>query len=240
MIDALSPLREQLLATPMLAIALTLAAFLAGNRLFLRLDRPSWCPAVLIAAMLLAAVLALAGIDYDDYRRGAGWLMLLLGPATVALAVPLYQQLPRIRELWFPILCTLPPAAMLAAFYSVALAWLLGAAPEVLASLAPKSVTAPIAIGITEQLGGVIPLMMGGLLITGVMATAFVGLLARLTGISDPRVLGFVLGVNGHVIGTVRAFELGPTAGAFASLGMSLTGIFSALFLPLAWRLVGL
>ncbi|SFU53929.1 LrgB family protein [Halomonas korlensis] len=240
MSESLALLREHLLATPMPAIALTLAAFLAGNRLFLRLNRPSWCPAILIAAMLLAASLALLGIDYGDYRRGAGWLMLLLGPATVALGVPLFQQLPRIRDLWRPILISLPPAAMLAAFYSVALAWLLDASPEVLASLAPKSVTAPIAIGITEQLGGVIPLMMGGLLITGVMSTACVGALARYLSIRDPRVLGFVLGVNGHVIGTVRAFELGPTAGAFASLGMSLTGIFSALFLPLAWRLLGL
>ncbi|PMR77148.1 LrgB family protein [Billgrantia endophytica] len=224
----------------MLAIGLTLAAFLTGSRLFVRLGRPGWCPAVLIAAMMLAATLAITGIDYDDYRAGAGWLMLLLGPATVALGVPLYQQLPRIRELWRPILYTLPPAAMLASLYSVGLAWLLGASPDVLASLAPKSVTAPIAIGITEQLGGVIPLMMGGLLITGVMATAFVGLLSRQLGIRDERILGFVLGVNGHVIGTVRAFEHGATAGAFASLGMSLTGIFSALFLPLAWRLVGL
>jgi putative effector of murein hydrolase len=233
-------LREQLLATPMLAIALTLAAFLIGNRLFARLGRPFWCPAIMIASMLLAATLALSGIDYGDYRHGAGWLMLLLGPATVALAVPLYQQLPRIRELWLPILVCLPPASILAAFYAVGLAWLLGASPEVLASLAPKAVTAPIALGINEQLGGVIPLMMGGLLVTGVMTTAFVGLLSRAMKIHDPRILGFVLGLNGHVIGTVRAFEIGPTAGAFASLGMSLTGIFSALLLPLAWRLLGL
>lgn len=235
-----SALREQLLATPILAIALTLAAFFIGNSIFIRIGKPSWCPGILFSAMLLAAALAVTGIDYTDYREGAGWLMLLLGPATVALGVPLYQQLPRIREMWRPLLISLPPAAMLAAFYAVGLAWLLGASPEVLASLAPKSVTAPIAIGITEQLGGVIPLMMGGLLITGVMATACVGLLAKRLKLEDPRLLGFVLGVNGHVIGTVRAFEISPTAGAFASLGMSLTGIFSALFLPLAWHLVGL
>ncbi|SDM80910.1 Putative effector of murein hydrolase [Franzmannia pantelleriensis] len=240
MSDAWGALREQLLATPMLAIALTLAAYFAGSWIFVRLGKPGWCPGILFAAMLLAATLALLGIDYTDYRAGASWLMLLLGPATVALGVPLYQQLPRIRAVWRPLLISLPPAAMLAAFYAVGLAWLLGATPEVLASLAPKSVTAPIAIGITEQLGGVIPLMMGGLLITGVVTTACVSLLARYLQLRDPRVLGFVLGVNGHVIGTVRAFELGPTAGAFASLGMSLTGIFSALFLPLAWRLVGL
>lgn len=115
---------------------------------------------------------------------------------------------------------------------ALGLAWLLGASPDVLASLAPKAVTSPIALGINEQLGGVIPLMMGGLLVTGVMTTALVGLLSRAMKIRDPRILGFVLGLNGHVIGTVRAFEIGPTAGAFASLGMSLTGIFSAPILP--------
>ena len=109
-----------------------------------------------------------------------------------------------------------------------------------LASLAPKSVTAPIAIGITEQLGGSVALMMGGLLLTGVVAIAGVELLSRWLGIRDERLLGLTLGINGHALGTVRAFEIGPTAGAFASLGMSLTGILTALLLPLAWRLPGL
>lgn len=236
----MSELRDHLLSTPVLSIALTLAAYLSGMKVFETLGRPSWCPPVLLAALLTASALWLLGIDYDDYRHGAGWLMLLLGPATVALGVPLYQQMHHIRALWRPILISLPPAAMLAALYSVALAWAMGASPEVMASLAPKSVTAPIAMGITEQIGGSIPLMMGGLLITGVMATTFVGLLAKYMHITDPRVLGFALGVNGHAIGTVRAFELGPTAGAFASLGMSLTAIFTALFLPLAWRMLGL
>lgn len=113
-----------------------------------------------------------------------------------------------------------------------------GASDLVLASLAAKSVTAPIAMGITEQFGGSIALLLGGLLITGVMSIAFVSLITRFMGITDERLIGFALGLNGHAIGTVRAFEIGPTAGAFASLGMSLTGIFTALLLPLAWRLV--
>lgn len=234
----MTELRDHLFATPIPAIALTLAAYLISLKLFTRMGRPSWCPPVLVAALMIAALLWVMGIDYNDYRRGAGWLMLLLGPATVALAVPLYQQKHHIIALWRPILISLPPAALLAALYSVGLAWALGASPQVIASLAPKSVTAPIAIGIIEQIGGSIPLMMGGLLITGVMATTFVGLFARWMNITDQRILGFALGVNGHAIGTVRAFELGPTSGAFASLGMSLTGIFSALFLPLAWKVM--
>ncbi|MBB3191995.1 LrgB family protein [Halomonas cerina] len=232
-------LLDHLLATPILAIALTLAANVAGIRLLRAVGAPAWCPPILVAALLLAGVLAALSIDYADYRRGAAWLMLLLGPATVALGLPLHQQMPQVRPLWRPLLACLPVAALLAAGYAVGIAWLLGAPPEILASLAPKSVTAPIAIGITEQIGGSVSLMMGGLLVTGVAAIGFVALFARQLGIRDERILGLALGLNGHALGTVRAFEIGPTAGAFASLGMSLTGIFSALFLPLAWRLVG-
>ncbi|MGM0522318.1 MAG: LrgB family protein, partial [Pseudomonadota bacterium] len=122
---------------------------------------------------------------------------------------------------------------------AVGIAKLMGASDQVMASLAAKSVTAPIAIGITEQLGGSVALLMGALLITGVAAIAFVSLVARVMKINDERLIGFALGLNGHALGTVRAFEIGPTAGAFASLGMSLTGIFTALLLPLAWRLLG-
>lgn len=222
---------------PLLSIALSIGAYLTGLRLFQRLGSPGWCPPVLIAALLVALLLWLLGIPWPAYQRGADWLMLLLGPATVALAVPLYQQMHHVRALWRPLLVCLPVASALAAFYAIAIAWALGAPPLLLASLAPKSVTAPIAMGITSTLGGSIPILMGSLLITGVAATTFVTLLGRWMHIEDERLLGLALGVNGHAIGTVRAFEIGPTAGAFASLGMTLTGVLTALMLPLAWHL---
>lgn len=133
----------------------------------------------------------------------------------------------------------LPAIALtLAAVYALALAWWLGAGSEVMLSIAPKSVTAPIALGITDQIGGSISLMMGALLITGVVTTFFVGLMTPRFGITDERVIGFVLGLNGHAIGTVRAFEISSTAGAFASLGMGLTGLFTAIWLPVAISLL--
>ncbi|WP_144821472.1 LrgB family protein [Marinobacter piscensis] len=221
----------------MFAIGLTLSAFFAGNWLFARMGKPLWMPPVLLSAVMLAAVIALLSVNYVNYQQGAVWITVLLGPATVALGIPLYQQIHHIRALWVPIVVTLPIAATLAAVYAVLIAWGLGATPEVLASLAPKSVTAPIAIGIAEQLGGSVPLLMGGLLITGVVATLFVDLLAKWLPISDERILGFALGLNGHAIGTARAFEISHTAGGFASLGMGLTGVFTALILPLVFRL---
>ncbi len=232
-LDQLLALPQTLSVTPMLAVGLTLAAYFVGNGLFRRLGRPLWLPPVVLSAALLALIIALLPLDYGRYHQGAQWLMLLLGPATVALGIPLYQQMHHIRALWRPIVCTLPIAATLASVYALLIAWALGATPEALASLAPKSVTAPIAIGITEQLGGSVPLMMGGLLVTGVLATLFVELLARPLDIHDDRILGFALGLNGHAIGTARAFEISPAAGAFASLGMGLTGVFTALILPL-------
>lgn len=224
--------------TPLFAVGLTLVAYLLGSALFNHLKRPSWLPAILIAALLLAGALALIGMPYATYQQGAHWLTVLLGPATVALGMPLYQQLPRIRALWRPLAICLPISAALVACYALGIAWLMGSPGQILASIAAKSVTAPIAIGITEQLDGNVALLMGALLVTGVATIPFVSLSARILNIDDERIIGFALGLNGHAIGTVRAFELSPTAGAFASLGMSLTGIFTALLLPLAWQLI--
>lgn len=229
-IPALLP---HLTSTPALAVLLTVTAYLIALRLFRKLGQPIWCPPVLLASLLLTGALVVLAIDHGDYIEGAGWLTFLLGPATVALGIPLYMQMHHIRALWRPILITVPLAATFAAIYAVVLAYWLGADQEVIASIAPKSVTAPIAIGITEEIGGSISLMMGGLLATGVVATLFIDLLAKRLGVTDQRFIGLALGINGHAIGTIRAFEISPIAGAFASLGMGLTGIFTAILLPL-------
>ncbi|GHD40727.1 Putative effector of murein hydrolase [Marinobacter persicus] len=236
--DWLSPVMEVWLSGPMLSIGLTLAAFIAAQWLFAKLRRPLWMPPVLIAAVILAVIVWGSGIGFHQYEQGARWLTVLLGPATVALGVPLYQQMHHIRALWRPILFTLPIAATLAAGYALGIAWLMGASPLVMASLAPKSVTAPIAMGIANQLGGSVSLTLGGLLVTGVLASLFVEWLTRWLNITDERIIGFTLGLNGHAIATARAFEISPLAGAFSSLGMGLTGVFTALFLPLAFMLV--
>jgi putative effector of murein hydrolase len=223
--------------TPVLAIAMTILAFFAANRLYIAIGRPVWLPPVMPAAAILAGMIALLGLDVDSYLEGAGWLMLLLGPATVALGVPLYQNIHHIRAMLWPIIFTLPIAALLAVVYTLAIAWALGASPTVMASLAPKSVTAPIALGIGASIGSSVPLLMAALLITGVFTTLFVEVATRLLKITDERIIGFALGLNGHAVGTVRAFEISTTAGAFSSLGMSLTGLFTALFLPIMFRL---
>ncbi|OEY65351.1 LrgB family protein [Marinobacter sp. X15-166B] len=231
--NRLNALLPHLSGTPALAIVLTIAAYLVSIRIFPRLGQPVWCPPVLLASLLLAAALVVLSIDHREYAASASWISFLLGPATVALGIPLYTQMRHIRALWRPIVVTVPLAATFAAIYAVVLAHWLGANDEVIASIAPKSVTAPIAIGIAEEIGGSVPLLMGGLLATGIVTTLFVDLLAARVGVTDHRLLGLTLGINGHAIGTVRAFEISPLAGAFASLGMGLTGLFTAILLPL-------
>jgi len=235
--ERLLTLPQVLAGTPMLAIAMTILAFFAADRLYIAIGRPVWLPPVVPAATILAGMIVLLGLEADSYREGADWLMLLLGPATVALGVPLYQNIHHIRAMLWPIVITLPIAASLAVAYTLVIAWALGASPTVMVSLAPKSVTAAIALGIGDTIGSSVPLLMAALLITGVFSTLCVEVAVRLLKITDERVIGFALGLNGHAIGTVRAFEISTTAGAFSSLGMSLTGLFTALFLPIMFRL---
>lgn len=235
--ERLLTLSQVLADTPMLAIAMTILAFFAANRVYIAIGRPVWLPPVVPAAAILAGMIALLGLDPDSYREGASWLMLLLGPATVALGVPLYQNIHHIRAMLWPIVLTLPIAASLAVGYTLVIAWALGASPTVMASLAPKSVTAAIALGIGDIIGSSVPMLMAALLITGVFTTLCVEVATRLLKITDERVIGFALGLNGHAIGTVRAFEISSTAGAFSSLGMSLTGLFTALLLPVLFNL---
>lgn len=223
--------------TPLFAVLLTLLAYQVGVWIFKKLNRPLYCPAILLAALCLTVLLHIFSIEYALYNQNVFWLTLLTGPATVALAMPLYQQLDQIKTMKREIFICLPLAAIFASIYALLLALCFGSSPEIMASLATKSVTAPIALGINQQIGGTASLMMTGLLVTGIISIPIVSLFSKLLNIKDQRIIGLVLGINGHVIGTVRAFEISPAAGAFASLGMALTGIFTALLLPLAWQL---
>lgn len=237
--DALHGLTQHLLHTPLLPVALTLLAFQGGVWFYQRLNRPAWLPPIVAGSLLLVPAIYLLPLDYTSYYQGARWISFLLGPATVALAIPLFLQFHHIRAALLPITITLCVGAPLAAGLSLTIAWGLGADPTILLSLAPKSVTAPIAVALTEQLGGIVGLAVGVVALTGVLGSLFTPLLWRWLKSDDERVLGFVMGLNGHGIATAQAFEISPTAGAFSSLAMGLTGALTALLLPLCFSLLG-
>lgn len=224
---------NDVLAHSLFAVVLTLIAFQLALMLY---RRSGWLvlQPVMIGMLLVVATLTLVGVEYPRYREGAAPIAMLLGPATVALAVPLYRHLRRIRQLFWPIVITLVVGGLLCVALTLAIAWLLGADLPVLMSLAPKSATMPIAMLVAEELGGLASLAAVFVMLTGVIGTALGPLLLRWAGVEHPAARGLSYGINAHAIGTARALEEGDECGAFAALGMSLLGILIALLLPFA------
>jgi len=181
----------------------------------------------------------LSGTDYPTYFEGAQFVHFLLGPATVALAVPLYFNVARLRRLWLPLAAGLVAGAITAIVSAVAIAWALGASDQTLLALAPKSVTAPVAMGITEKLGG--PPSLTAILVvsTGILGAVLGPWALDLLRVRDAATRGFAIGTASHGIGTARAFQESETAGAFAGLAMGLNTVATSLLLPLLARLFG-
>ncbi|ARN73656.1 LrgB family protein [Oceanicoccus sagamiensis] len=228
----------ELLSSPLFAITLSLAAFQLGNLLYRRLNEFPLLHPTVTGASLVALLLPWLDIDYQVYLQGNQLLMFWLGPATVALAVPLYQQLHLIRKMALPILLTCAFGAAFAAGSAVAIAYWLGGSETTMLSLAPKSVTTPIAIELANEIGGLATLAAGCVALTAATAMCLAPIVFRVLNIEDPQIWGFCLGITAHGMGTARAFEMNPTAGAFSSLAMCLTGAFSAALIPLVVKLL--
>ncbi len=215
----------------------TLAAYAIGDACFRLLGRSPLANPVLIAVALLALALFATSTPYPQYFEGAQFVHFLLGPATVALALPLYDTLPRLRRSLLPAFAALLAGSGAAAISALAIAYAFGLGDDVLAALAPKSATAPVAIGIAESIGGSPTLTAVLVILTGITGAVIATPLLNLIGIKDWRARGFSVGVASHGIGTARAFQVDQTAGAFAGLGMALNAVATALIAPLALAL---
>lgn len=221
---------------PLLWLTATLAAFAVGEAVFRAAGRSPLANPVLIAVALLAAMLAASGTDYATYFEGAQFVHFLLGPATVCLAVPLWENLPQVRRAALPLIAALLAGSVTAVASALAVAHAFGIRGEMLASLAPKSATAPVAIGISQSIGGSPTLTAVLVILTGITGAIMATPLLNLLGLKDWRARGFALGVAAHGIGTARALQVNPTAGAFAGLGMGLNAVLTAVVAPLILR----
>jgi len=226
--------------TPLLWLALTVVAYAAADALHARLRRHPLAHPVLVAAAVLIAVLAVSGTPYPEYFEGAQFVHFLLGPATVALAIPLHRELGRVRARARPLAAALLAGSTTAVVTAIGTAWLLGAPRATLVSLAPKSTTTPVAMGIAEKLGGLPSLTAALVILTGILGGVAGPALLRLAGVRDPAARGFALGVASHGIGTARAFQLGEREGAFSGLAMGLNALATTLLLPAILRFLGL
>mgnify|MGYP000853906136 CR=1 FL=1 len=221
-----------LAASPLLGLVLTLLAYQGACYVHKRCGGHPLANPVLIAVAALVALLWATGTSYRAYFDGAQFVHFLLGPATVALAIPLYAQLGRLRRMALPLCAALLIGSLTAALSAVAIGSLLGASKATLLSLAPKSATTPIAMGIAERLGGLPSLTAVLVITTGILGAVGARYIYRLLRIEDDAVRGFAMGLAAHGIGTARAFQESEQTGAFAALAMGLNGLMTALLVP--------
>lgn len=228
-------------ANPLLHLTLTLAAYVLANRLYRHFGRTPLLNPVLVAVVVLVVTLRLTETPYGDYFDGAQFVHFLLGPATVALAIPLYRQIQAVKRTLPALLAAIVLGSLTASVSAVLLGKAMGAGPQTLLALAPKSVTTPVAMGIVERLGGLPSLTAVLVILTGILGAMLGPILLNLMGIRDRCARGVALGTASHGIATARAMQISEIAGAFAGLAMGINALATALLLPLIWGwLVGL
>jgi predicted murein hydrolase (TIGR00659 family) len=219
--------------SPLFGITLTLLAYVAARWLWTRSRGHSLANPVLVSIVMVAGVLLVFGIPYDDYLSGASYISFLLGPATVALALPLHRQAAKIRQAAPTVVVCVLVGAVTAIVAAIAMTKLLGGSDSLALSMAPKSATTPIAIAIAESIGGVPALTAVFTILTGVIGAVAAPAVLTLLRIRDQRVRGLAIGMSSHGIGTSRALVDNPTAGAFSGLAMALNALATAVLIPL-------
>ena len=227
-------------ASPLSGLTLTLVAYVIAHRLYRYANSNPLLNPVVTAVLLLIGLLLLTDTPYQAYFAGGQYVHFLLGPATVALTVPLYRQFPKVRRLWLPLSIALITGVTVGALSSIYIARWLGASAQTQLSLAPKSVTAPVAMGISEMIGGLPSLTAVLVVVTGIIGAILGTRLFSLMRIHDDSVKGIAMGVTAHGIGTARAFQVSPEMGAFSGLAMALSTFTTAFILPWMLDLLGL
>jgi predicted murein hydrolase (TIGR00659 family) len=228
-------------ATPLFGLTATLVVYVLAQAAYTQLKQAPWANPVLWSVVTLATVLLSTGVSYPTYFAGAQFIHFLLGPAVVALAWPLWERRVALRKRWGGLLLAALAGGTAASVSALALGWAVGLPVDVVLSLAPKSVTAPVAMGIADKIGGIPALAAVFAVVTG-MAGALSGkylfsLLGLPTDASGWQARGFALGTAAHGIGAARALQVNAEAGAYAGLALGLQVVLASLLMPLVFRL---
>src|SRR6266404_609269 len=219
-------------ATPLLWLTLTIVIWIAADWLAQLSGRNPLVNPVMIAIVAISAILLATGTPYGTYFDGAQFVHFLLGPTTVAIAIPLFKNWPAVRRRALPMLAASIAGTVTSIASAIAIAAALGVPRTVLISLAPKSVTAAVAMGISEGLGGVPALTAVLVILTGILGAVIVTPLMNAMGQRDYAARGFAVGLAAHGIGTARAFAVDRVAGTFAGIAMGLNAVLSSLLIP--------
>jgi len=227
-----------LAATPLFGLTTTLVVYVLAHAAYDRLGQPPWANPVLWSVLMLAALLTVTGTPYPTYFSGAQFIHFLLGPAVVALAWPLWQRRAELRRRPVALLAAALAGGAAAAASAVGLGWAAGLPAPLLASLAPKGTTAPVAMGVADALGGIPALAAVFAVLTGLVGAVGAKYLLDALAVRHPAVRGFALGTASHGIGAARAWQVHPQAGAYAALALGLQVVLASLLLPLVARLL--
>ncbi|MEO0442983.1 MAG: LrgB family protein [Pseudomonadota bacterium] len=219
-------------SSPLFGLTLTLVAYCIAHGIYTHSGGHPLCNPVLLSIIMIITVLVLTNIEYPHYFAGAQYIHFLLGPVTVALGYPLYRQLTKLKQLWLPISAALISGIIVGTISSILLVRWLGGSIEVQLSIAPKSVTAPVAMGIAEKIGGLASLTAALVITTGIIGALICTIIFKVMRTKDDSIKGIALGLSAHGIGTARAFYLSKEMGAFSGLAMALSALLTALILP--------
>ena len=228
-------------ATPLFGLSATLVIYVLAQALYASLNQAPWANPVLWSVVTLASLLTATGVDYPTYFSGAQFIHFLLGPAVVALAWPLWERVAALRLHWRALLAAAVVGGGAASGSAMLLGWLLGLPHEVLLSLAPKSVTTPVAMGIADKIGGTPALAAVFAVVTGMVGAlsgkALFGMLKIPTDGDGWMARGFSMGTAAHGIGAARALQVNSDAGAFAGLALGLQVVLASLWIPMVFQL---
>lgn len=219
--------------TPLSWIIITISAYKIGIIIYEKTGKNALLQPIVIAYVIMLPILIVAQIPYKQYFESVSILHFFLGPATVALALPLYKNLKLIQSYFMPIIITLAFGGIFTILSALGILWLFGASKITMLSMTTKSVTAPITLITAHDIGANAALAIGFVVITGLLGALFGTFVFKLLNIKHDAAKGFALGLISHAVGTARAFEISENAAAFSALAMGLIGVFIAVGLPI-------
>jgi len=233
----LSELISEFVQSPVFGIGISLVTFYAGALIYKRTGSPLMNPLVLSMLMIIALLLSFH-ISFDDYNNGGQFISFFLGPATVILAVPLYRKISLLKENVVPIIAGISIGSAAGITSIIVMCKMFGLDEILSVSLIPKSVTTPIGIEISNQLGGLPSVTVAAIVFTGIAGVLLGPMVCKLFRIEDKVALGVAIGTSSHALGTTKAVELGETEGAMSGLAIGIAGLITVFLAPLLAKLL--
>ena len=219
---------NELTSSPFFGIALTVVAYWIGVKVQKKTGLVI-CNSMIITVALLIVVLLVFHIPYENYYQGGSLINMFLGPATACMAVTVYAKMDLLKKNWLPVLAGCLAGTLTAIGSILLMSRLFGLDKAITVSLLPKSVTTPIATAVSEGHGGIVPITVAAVIVTGILGNLVSPLLIKILRVKDPMAAGLGIGTCSHALGTAKALELGETEGAMSGLAIGISGIFTAL-----------